>query len=108
MAARNPKITKIHVGCKQLGISSADRKALQLVETGKTSLTEMSEDELDKVLARLKRDGFKPSFKRGFKAPGREARRCPFDPCPLGASGQSRCFGETRTRGPQCVHSIAF
>ncbi len=48
----------IHVGCRELGIDSEARRALQLVETGKASMSDMTETELTKVLKRLKSDGF--------------------------------------------------
>lgn len=50
----------IHVACRELGLDGDDRRALQLEVCGKTSMSEMGEDDLKKVLARLKRDGFKP------------------------------------------------
>ncbi|WP_027240463.1 gp16 family protein [Pseudophaeobacter arcticus] len=52
---------KIHVGCKELGLDSDARKALQLVVTGKASMTDMTEADLNAVLKRLKQDGFKAS-----------------------------------------------
>ncbi len=52
---------KIHVGCRALGLDSAARQALQLVVTGKASMTDMSEADLNAVLNRLKQDGFKAS-----------------------------------------------
>jgi len=52
---------RIHVGCKELGLDSDARKALQLVVTGKASMTDMTEADLNAVLSRLKQDGFKTS-----------------------------------------------
>ena len=52
---------KIHVGCRELGLDSDARKALQLVVTGKASMTDMTEADLNAVLKRLKQDGFKAS-----------------------------------------------
>ncbi|WP_122073861.1 gp16 family protein [Pseudophaeobacter sp. EL27] len=50
---------KIHVGCRELGMDSDARKALQLVVTCKASMTDMTEADLNAVLKRLKQDGFK-------------------------------------------------
>lgn len=61
------QIKLIHVACRSLGIDSDTRRQLQLVITGKDSITEMSEAELDAVVAALKA--------RGFKATGGTARR---------------------------------
>lgn len=58
---------KIHVGCRELGLSSEARRDLQLVVTGKTSMSEMNEADLLKMLDRLKEDGFKPSSNPGSK-----------------------------------------
>jgi phage gp16-like protein len=52
---------KIHVGCRELGLDSDARKELQLIVTGKASMTDMSEADLTAVLNRLKQDGFKAS-----------------------------------------------
>jgi phage gp16-like protein len=52
---------KIHVGCRALGLDSEARKALQLIVTGKASMTDMTEADLNAVLNRLKQDGFKAS-----------------------------------------------
>lgn len=62
-------IRKIHVGCRQLGLDQDARHALQLAETGKASLSEMSEPELMTVLKRLQSDGFKPASKGRGKRP---------------------------------------
>lgn len=64
-------VRKIHVGCKQLGLDNEARRTLQLVETGKESLKDMTEGDMQKVIARLKRDGFvdaAPKAKRHPKA----------------------------------------
>ena len=54
---------KIHIGCRQLALDSDARRALQLVETGKHSMKDMSDAELLKVIKRLVKDGFKPASK---------------------------------------------
>lgn len=51
----------IHVGCRELGIDNETRRDLQLVVTGKASLSAMSEAELERVVEALKQRGFKPS-----------------------------------------------
>lgn len=51
----------IHVGCKQLGLDADTRRDLQLVATGKASMSDMEEADLRKVVEALKQRGFKPS-----------------------------------------------
>lgn len=62
----------IHVGCRELGIERDDRHALQVIATGKESLSEMSEAELHKVVDALKARGFRPD-NRGKRPPARRA-----------------------------------
>lgn len=52
----------IHVGCKRLRMDDDDRHDLQFVTTGKTSMTDMTEADLRKVVMALKEKGFDPSF----------------------------------------------
>lgn len=52
---------KIHVGCRELGLSQDQRRDLQLAVTGKASMKGMGEDDLKAVLKRLQTDGFKPT-----------------------------------------------
>ena len=62
----------IHVGCKQLGLDNDTRRDLQLVTTGKESLSQMTETDLLKVVSALKARGFKPfgnSYFKGRKGP---------------------------------------
>ena len=66
----------IHVGCRELGIDRDDRHALQVIATGKGSLSDMSEAELHKVVDALKARGFKAGFKgkvNGRRAPAPRA-----------------------------------
>lgn len=67
----------IHVGCKELGLDNETRRGLQLVATGKESMSDMSDDDLRKVVTALKDRGFKPygktyytSHKSGVKGRG--------------------------------------
>lgn len=62
---------QIHVGCRQLGIDADTRHDLQLVLTGKCSMADMTEAELQKVVDALKERGFKPGIKAAVK--GRRA-----------------------------------
>lgn len=62
----------IHAGCRQLGIDEDTRRDLQLVATGKASLADMSEAELQRVVSALKDRGFSAGFK-----PGEKGRRAP-------------------------------
>ncbi len=50
---------KIHVACRQLGLDSDARKDMQELVTGKASMTDMSEVELQAVVNHLKGAGFK-------------------------------------------------
>lgn len=61
----------IHVGCKQLGLDEDDRRGLQMVATGKASMSDMSDADLRKVIEALKKRGFEPfgnSYFKGGKA----------------------------------------
>lgn len=50
----------IHVGCKELGIDAETRHDLQLVVTGKASMSDMTDRELRKMVDALKERGFRP------------------------------------------------
>ena len=65
-ATRNLQRT-IHVGCKQLGIDADARRDLQLLVTGKASMTDMSDGELRKVVTALENRGFKADSKPSGK-----------------------------------------
>lgn len=62
---------QIHIACKELGLDQAARRDLQLVETGKASMSDMTDADMHKLLDRLKRDGF-------------SADKKPFKPAPRG------------------------
>jgi phage gp16-like protein len=49
----------VHVACRDLGIDGEARRDLQLVVTGKSSMSDMDEADLRRLLERLKADGFK-------------------------------------------------
>lgn len=72
MTAMSSLTKMIHVGCKQLGLDTDTRHALQVGATGKESLSEMSESELRQVIEALKAKGFKPFGNSYFK--GRKTR----------------------------------
>ena len=57
---RSRLIRLVHTGCRVLGIDDHERQAIQLAATGRESLTEMRIEEIDKVLAELRRRGFVP------------------------------------------------
>lgn len=50
---------KIHVGCKQLGLDQDTRRDLQLVVTGKASMSDMTEAEMLAMVRALEERGFK-------------------------------------------------
>ena len=62
----------VHVGCRELGLDADTRRDLQLVTTGKSSMSDMSEAELNKLVGELKVRGFRPV---GGKAKRIEADR---------------------------------
>jgi hypothetical protein len=67
----------IHVGARRLGLDADTRHELQLVATGKASLADMTEAELEQVVAAMKLRGFKPSAKgRRAAAPRGDIRFC--------------------------------
>ncbi|RUS64895.1 regulatory protein GemA [Pseudorhodobacter sp. E13] len=71
----------IHVGARELGLDADTRHDLQLVATGKASLADMTEAELEKVVAAMKARGFKPSGGRATNgrraaAPRADLRFC--------------------------------
>lgn len=66
MTARNLQ-RMIHVGCKQLGLDDDTRRDLQLVVTGHSSMSDMTDADLHKVIKALEQRGFKAGFKGGKK-----------------------------------------
>lgn len=67
---------KIHMGCKQLGLDSETRHDLQLVTTGKASMSDMTEADMKKVLQALVERGFKLPTYRRKRAPRPDIRYC--------------------------------
>lgn len=49
----------VHVGCRDLGIDGETRRDLQLMVTGKASMLDMTEADLNKMVTALKERGFK-------------------------------------------------
>ena len=66
MTPRQRKMRTVHAAAREIGLDAEDRRALQIVATGKASSADMSEQELDDVLAALKARGWTP---KGRKAP---------------------------------------
>jgi phage gp16-like protein len=64
---RRSMIAKIQIARQQLAIAEDDYRQILLEETGETSLKQLPESKLDKVLARMKRLGFKPLPRGGAK-----------------------------------------
>lgn len=62
----------VHVGCRELGLDEDTRRGLQLQVTGKASMAEMTDGELEKVVSALKAWGFAPAAHAG-----RHGRRRP-------------------------------
>ena len=66
-------IRLIHVGCRELGLDEDTRRDLQLVTTGKASLSLMSDAEQERVVAALKARGFKAQAGSPKRRPARAA-----------------------------------
>ncbi|MGR3433514.1 MAG: phage protein GemA/Gp16 family protein [Shimia sp.] len=50
---------QVFAGCRQLGLDDETRRELQIVATGKASMTEMDESDLRAVVAALEARGFR-------------------------------------------------
>lgn len=61
----------IHAAAREIGISSQDRQAMQLIATGKASTSEMTEAELQVVVDALKARGWSPKGRGGRKTSAR-------------------------------------
>ncbi|MBB96944.1 MAG: GemA protein [Rhodobacteraceae bacterium] len=61
----------IHVGCRELGLDTDLRCELQLQVTGKASMSDMTDAELNAVLSDLKSRGFEPGYKGRSKGRGK-------------------------------------
>ena len=66
----------IHFGCRELGIDGETRHDLQLLVTGKASMTDMDASDLEKLVEALRNRGFKPNFTGSSKG-GSKTRRAP-------------------------------
>lgn len=64
---RRSMLAKINIARHQLSIDEDDYRQIVFDETGRTSLKECSEPQLDKVLGRMKALGFKPLPRPGGK-----------------------------------------
>lgn len=72
----------IHVGCRELGLDHDTRRDLQLVVTGKASMSEMDEADLRKLVDALKARGFRP-YGNAFYTSGKAgAGSCHHAPAP--------------------------
>ncbi len=79
----------IFVGCRELGIDTDTRKALQLQLVGKESLSDMDEQELRTIKDHLVQQGFKPASKGRYKpAPRKDLRLVHVLWAKLGAAGE--------------------
>jgi phage gp16-like protein len=65
----------IHVAVRHLGLDDDARRDLQLLVTGKASLTDMSEGEKQAVLQALQERGFKPKANKASRTHRRPATR---------------------------------
>ena len=74
MAALRALQQTVHVACRELGLDGEARRDLQLAVTGKASMIDMTEADLERLLDRLKADGFKPQTGRRPAAPRADLR----------------------------------
>lgn len=59
--SRAALIKTVHVGCRSIGIDGETRRDLQLQVTGKASILDMTDADLNLVIGALKDRGFTPS-----------------------------------------------
>lgn len=71
----NTVLKTIHVACRDLGMDNDTRRDLQLLVTGKESLSAMTSAEQLAVLEALKAKGFKPSAGKASRTHRRPATR---------------------------------
>lgn len=71
----NTVLKTIHVACRDLGMDNDTRRDLQLLVTGKASLSAMTSAEQLAVLEALKAKGFKPSAGKASRTHRRPATR---------------------------------
>jgi phage gp16-like protein len=64
----------VHVGCRELGLDADMRRDLQLLVTGKASMADMNDGDLNKVVDALKKRGFDPAKGKGRKLRAPAAR----------------------------------
>jgi hypothetical protein len=74
MAALRALQRTVHVACRELGLDGEARRDLQLAVTGKASMTDMTEADLERLLDRLKADGFTLQTGRRPAAPRADLR----------------------------------
>jgi phage gp16-like protein len=74
MAALRALQQTVHVACRELGLDGEARRDLQLAVTGKASMRDMTDADLEKLLDRLKADGFKPQTGHRPAAPRADLR----------------------------------
>lgn len=67
-ARRRSMLGKVHIACKQLNMDEDDYRQIVFDRTGRTSLTDASEQQIAAVLDVMKAKGFRPLPKKG-KAP---------------------------------------
>lgn len=70
---RNPRLAKIHIARKELGLDEATYRAILGRVTGQTSAAGLGDDQLDAVLDDFKAKGWKPRAIAGGKAAPRPA-----------------------------------
>ena len=64
MTPRLRKLRTVHAAAREIGLDADDRRALQIVATGKASSGDMDEAELDAVLDAMKARGWQPKGRK--------------------------------------------
>ena len=70
MTPRQRKLRTVHAAAREIGLEADDRRALQLVATGKASSADMNEEELDAVLEAMRARGWRAKGSRPASARG--------------------------------------
>lgn len=74
--ALRPLQRQIHAACREMGVDSDTRRELQLIATGKPSMSDMDEGDLREVMKALKARGYKPRKPKRPMAPRGDVRFC--------------------------------
>ncbi|SNS87168.1 Mu-like prophage protein gp16 [[Luteovulum] sphaeroides subsp. megalophilum] len=89
----------VHVGCRELGLDEDTRRDLQLTLTGKASMGDMTEAELQAVVAGLRARGFQPESSAAFRRPAADRADVRFIHVLWGRLGKAGALKVTGRKG---------